>query len=60
MNVDGYRKKRRRDPEYRRVERRLKPWLYLVDLWFRMRMRLARRWSGFCIIIGKDDDEVWE
>jgi transcriptional regulator with XRE-family HTH domain len=43
MNYREYREKRRRDPEYREVEKRLKPILDLADDVFRLRME--RGWT---------------
>lgn len=43
MNFESYLRKRRRDPEYREAERRLKPILDLADEVFELRM--ARGWT---------------
>jgi transcriptional regulator with XRE-family HTH domain len=43
MNREEYRAKRRQDPEYREVHRRLKPILDLADNVFRLRME--RGWT---------------
>ena len=41
-SLEEYRTKRRQDPEYRKVERRLKPWLDFLDAMFYVKMWLRR------------------
>lgn len=43
MKHEEYQAKRRRDPEYRKVEKRLKPVLDLLDGMFCLRMGLRAR-----------------